>query len=418
MAIKVYGFQKFNPNKFRYKRGNTEVILGPSQDTHFKIIFDGQCLQTLTRQRGIGQYSLRLIQAVCLDNPESNFGLLLNSISSPQDLLEAKKLISNLNCPNLHLIYFNPFESRKMMGLKDIQGELQIFLNQLNPEWLITLSNFEKTQSVIPIPSSANYRRASILYDLIPLQYSDQLLISNRQRTSYHLALQQMQEFDLLLSISKESKIAWQELVNSQSNIEVIYGGGSQGIAKAGKDLANRRGLLCVSAEMPHKNIKRLIEAYSLLPIQTQHDHPLIVVGIRSKGMRSFLEKHARKLSSNVFFPPYLIGAELEDLYSGSRLLVMPSLVEGLSLPILEAWSHGFVAIGSANTVAEELIQDKNCLFDPTNPESMSKTITLGLTDDSFWKTSLVAQQKRFIEFTWEATSSRLISAIKGGSRE
>jgi glycosyltransferase involved in cell wall biosynthesis len=243
-------------------------------------------------------------------------------------------------------------------------------------------------------------------------------LISNRQRTSYHYALQQMQKFDLLLSISRESKIAWQELVNSQSNIEVIYGGGSQGTAKAGKELANRKGLLCVGAEMPHKNIKRLIEAYSLLPNQTQHDHPLIVVGIRSKGTRAFLEKYAQKLNSKIILPPYLTDTELEDLYSNSRLLVMPSLVEGLSLPILEAWSHGLVAMGSACTVAEELIQDKNCLFDPTNPESMSKTITLGLTDDSFWETALVAQQRRSTGFTWAATSSRLISAINTVSYE
>jgi glycosyltransferase involved in cell wall biosynthesis len=227
-----------------------------------------------------------------------------------------------------------------------------------------------------------------------------------------------MQKYDLLLSISEETKLAWQELVNSQSNIKVIYGGRSQGKAKAGKDLADRKGLLCVGAEMPHKNIQRLIEAYSLLPIQTQHDHPLIVVGIRSKGMRSFLEKYAQKFNSKVILPSYLTNTELEDLYFDSRLLVMPSLVEGLSLPILEAWNHGLVVIGSAKTVAEELIQDNNCLLDPTRPGSMSKTITLGLTDDSFWKTASVAQQRRSTDFSWETTSTRLISAISAGAYE
>ena len=48
----------------------------------FEVIFDAQCLQTFTRQRGIGKYSLSLIEAICKVEPEKKFAAFLTNITS------------------------------------------------------------------------------------------------------------------------------------------------------------------------------------------------------------------------------------------------------------------------------------------------------------------------------------------------
>jgi glycosyltransferase involved in cell wall biosynthesis len=90
----------------------------------------------------------------------------------------------------------------------------------------------------------------------------------------------------------------------------------------------------------------------------------------------------------------------------------MPSLAEGLSLPILEAWSHGLVAIGSVNTVAQEIIQTESQLFNPKDPISMRDCMQRYLTSESAWNAALLDLQSSSKKFTWESTAGRALNAI------
>jgi glycosyltransferase involved in cell wall biosynthesis len=123
--------------------------------------------------------------------------------------------------------------------------------------------------------------------------------------------------------------------------------------------------------------------------------------------------KLSRKASGQVVFMPYLDEDELLDKYQSSRLLVMPSLVEGLSLPILEAWSNGLVAIGSKGTVAEELIKTDSLLFDPLNSLELSNCIKLLLTSEDYWNNALKLSMVSARIFTWKETARIVLKAIE-----
>ena len=174
----------------------------------------------------------------------------------------------------------------------------------------------------------------------------------------------------------------------------------------------DRAGLLCVGAEQEHKNIERLIEAYCLLPLNVQLEHDLTILGIRNIGARNRLTRRARKAVGKVVLSEYLSDAEMFSNYESARLLVMPSLLEGLSLPILEAWSHGLVAIGSVNTVAEEIIEKESLLFNPMDPISMRNCIQRYLTSESAWNAALFDLKLSSKNFTWESTAGRALNAI------
>ena len=411
-AIRVRGFRKFDSSKLRYRKISSahqeERPLGKSYD----LVFDAQCLQTPTRQRGIGKYSLNLISAICKANPGCRYLVVLTSIATTENLNLAKEDLASLGCTNLDVVVVDIFESKKKISFLDARHKILKYLEQHNIFAVLSLSPFEKLESAIPFPVSSKFRNFSILYDLIKLQYSNQLLISRKQKTSYAWSLNNLQKYDGLLSISEETKRHWIALTKSSLIVDVISGGGHPKLSSFQKGFEDRAGVMCIGAEQTHKNIKCLIEAYCLLPIEVQLGHELTVLGVRSIGVRNRFARYARKAKGKVVFPDYLSDTDLYGSYENSRLLVVPSLLEGLSLPILEAWSHGLVAIGSLNTVAQETIENKDLLFDPTNAVSMGDCMQRYLTSESAWNIGLLESKSRSKEFTWEITANLTLNAI------
>lgn len=406
------GFRKFDSSKFQYRKISSahleERLFGKSYD----LAFDAQCLQTPTRQRGIGKYSLNLISAICKASPDSRYLAVLTNIAAPENLNLAKEDLASLGCPNLDVVVVDIFESKKKIYFLDARHKILQYLEQHNILAILSLSPFEKLESAIPFPISSKYKNFSILYDLIKLQFSNQLLISRNQKTSYMWSLKNLQKHDGLLSISEETKRHWIALTKSSLTVDVISGSGHVNFSSFQKGFKERAGVMCVGAEQTHKNIKCLIEAYCLLPIEVQLEHDLTVLGVRSIGVRNRFARYAGKAKGKVVFRDYLKDIDLFSSYENSRLLVMPSLLEGLSLPILEAWSHGLVAIGSLNTVAQETIENKDLLFDATSAVSMRDCMQRYLTSESTWNTGLLYSKSRSRNFTWENTAILALNAI------
>jgi len=418
IMIRVYGVKSFNPSRAKYRKKFDVDLRYNTEKQNLKIIFDAQCLQTPTRKRGIGRYSISLIEAVCAEQPEWKFGVLLTTLTNRNDFNDAVSELQLLNCPNLELLVYDPFKSNKSVSFNQTQEALETFLLSFNPVAIVSLSSFEKLNSIIPISKSSLFKRLVILYDLIPLQSNRELLVSNFQVTSYQWALTNLSASDCLLSISHESEAAWRRLVSKDSNIKVINGAG-YGSSKSDYSQFNgiRSGILCVGAEQRHKNIANLIRAYSLLDPSVRELHKLTIVGIHSRGARTKLVKFSKSLSVSINFPSYLTNLELKDLYLSNKLLVMPSLVEGLSMPILEAWELGLPAVGSAGTVAEELIVDSELLFDPIDVTSIAATIQNLLTNETVWQRAVKSASNKASQYSWRNTAKLVLEAISEETR-
>jgi glycosyltransferase involved in cell wall biosynthesis len=411
--IRIYGVKSFNPSRARYRKRFDVDLQYNTEKQNLKIIFDAQCLQTPTRKRGIGRYSISLIAAMCAEMSEQKFGVLLTTLTNRNDFNDAVSELQLLNCPNLELLVYDPFKNNKSVSFNQAQKALESFLLRFNPVAIVSLSSFEKLDSIIPISKSRLFKRLVILYDLIPLQSNRELLVSNFQKTSYHWALTNLSTSDCLLSISRESEATWRRLVSNDSKIKVIHGAG-YGSSKPKYSPSNisRSGIVCVGAEQRHKNIPNLIKAYSLLDPSVRELHKLTIVGIHPRGARAKLVKFSKSLTVSINLPSYLTNLELEDLYLSNKLLVMPSLVEGLSMPILEAWELGLPAVGSAGTVAEELIVDSELLFDPNDVTSIAATIQNVLTNETAWQRAVKSSSNKANQYSWESTAKLLLEAV------
>jgi glycosyltransferase involved in cell wall biosynthesis len=146
------------------------------------------------------------------------------------------------------------------------------------------------------------------------------------------------------------------------------------------------------------------------LEIQLEHD--LTILGVRNIGARNRFARYSRNAAGQVILSEYLNDKDMSRSYANARLLVMPSLAEGLSLPILEAWNHELVAIGSENTVAQEVIEKESLLFNPKDPISMRDCMQRYLTSESDWNAALLDLKLSSKNFTWVSTANRALNAI------
>ena len=105
------------------------------------------------------------------------------------------------------------------------------------------------------------------------------------------------------------------------------------------------RYLLFVGRLVPEKAPDLLLRTFRRLP----GDHRLVLAGDTSFTDRFTGE--LRRLAAGdprVVLPGYLYGAELQELYSNAAAFVLPSLLEGLPLTLLEAASYGLPVVASS----------------------------------------------------------------------
>lgn len=412
---RLYGLVNFNPDKLKFKKKSKIDYPCQFDNTEYKLIFDGQCFQTKTYQRGIGQYSLHLLKSICAQRPDERFAIFLTNLVNEKELERAMHLLSGLNVPNLDVIIIDVFGSSKKISLAGAQERLRSAISKGSCRFILCLSPFEKPQNTLPLPGNMGLLRIAILYDLIPIQFSKSLLVSRKLKSTYYWSLSNLSEFNLLLAISGTTKISWEDRVNSEVPIKLIYGANSDWspIDYTNLELDSRSGIICISAEQPHKNVERLIHSYSLLARDVQQKHDLNIFGIRSSGHKKRLAQLSKVCTGKVLIFDYLSIQELEMYLRKSRLLVMPSLAEGLSLPILDAWANGLVTIGSRGSVAEEIIANENLLFDPLSSNSISQHIQKYLENQNEWRNALIHCQGRAKDFSWEKTAKLALSEIE-----
>jgi glycosyltransferase involved in cell wall biosynthesis len=91
----------------------------------------------------------------------------------------------------------------------------------------------------------------------------------------------------------------------------------------------------------------------------------------KGKEWRNYLEKLAEelKIKDKIIFTGYLPTEKLYSAYKRADLFVLPSIIEGFGLTVIEAWLYEKCAIVSNNAgVAELISEDVNGLtFHPQN---------------------------------------------------
>lgn len=161
----------------------------------------------------------------------------------------------------------------------------------------------------------------------------------------------------------------------------------------------NKRILMYVGNLKPHKNLSRLIRAFSQL--DDKNDYRLLLVG---KAFTSTdLENEEKELGINeyVIHTGMVEKEELVDLYNIADLFVFPSLYEGFGIPPLEAMACGTPVIASNNSSIPEVVGNAAILFDAKDVAEIKNAIEK-IVDEQLINNLIASGKKRVSIFKWD----------------
>jgi len=107
----------------------------------------------------------------------------------------------------------------------------------------------------------------------------------------------------------------------------------------------------------PKKNIPHLIKSFVAAKLNKKLPHKLVLAGQPGWGMEGLdklIWEHGAR--DYILFTGYIPAAALPAMYSLADMLVMPSVIEGFGMPVLEAMACGCPVIVSTDPALQEVV--------------------------------------------------------------
>ncbi len=186
------------------------------------------------------------------------------------------------------------------------------------------------------------------------------------------------------------------------------------------RGLEDRRfQVVCIAKPRRYKLIHHAIlamrEVCKVIP-----ECKLIVVGRTSDVDAKYeqsLHTLAREqgLPDNVCFRRDMSEDEKIRLLSSSRVLVLPSAVEGFGIVVIEANACGTPAVVSDRVPKDAAIDGHNAtVFKCGDVKALSKGILTLMTDDRLWGAMSANSMRWARQFTWDRSINKLLDVVEG----
>jgi glycosyltransferase involved in cell wall biosynthesis len=175
-------------------------------------------------------------------------------------------------------------------------------------------------------------------------------------------------------------------------------------------DLGSARVLLCVAQKRPYKNLHRLVRALPVL----DEDVVLVLPGAPTP-YEAQLRSLAQELgvAARTRFPNWLSEEQLESLYALSSAFVLPSLIEGFGLPVLEAMLRGVPVACSSTSALGEIAGDAALTFDPERQAEIDAALARLLADRAYAHALAQRGREHARTFTWKRTGELSLAGYR-----
>jgi glycosyltransferase involved in cell wall biosynthesis len=173
--------------------------------------------------------------------------------------------------------------------------------------------------------------------------------------------------------------------------------------------------LLYAGSVKPHKNILRVIEAFSALKGELEKedkfpDLKLIIIGdelSQHPDLRRTVVKSG--MTNDVRFLGFVPIDVLRIFYDAAKVFVFPSLYEGFGLPPLEAMSHGTPVVTSNTSSIPEVVGNAAVLVNPENVFDIMRALHRVLLDQALRERLKQRGYEQAQRFSWELSVQRIL---------
>lgn len=175
----------------------------------------------------------------------------------------------------------------------------------------------------------------------------------------------------------------------------------------------DRPYILFVGNVKPHKNLRRLLEAFGSIKGKVPHD--LLIVGRKEgfiTGDSAVLEQIAH-FDGRVKFTGYISDTELKQTFASAGALVLPSLYEGFGLTPVEAMAAGCPTLVSRAASLPEVCQDAALYCDPLDCADIAANLLRIVTDPELRSVLKSGGVERAHQLSWDATTATYETLIR-----
>ena len=400
-----------------------------------RIVFDLQACQGSSTHRGIGRYSMALLQALLRQGAGHDLRIVLNN-RFPDSVAALRRTLDPLLPQSQITVYDLPshiweHQSQNGWRLRAAERLREHYLASLKPDLVHVSSLFEglgEDACVSLLHQHGEFDSAVTLYDLIPLLREETYLTDPHVANWYYRKLQSLKNAELLLAISGYSRLEAmdalqlpeQQVVNISSAVDSIFRPRQQSPQQSAA-LHARYGLgrpyiMYTGGIDYRKNIEGLIEAYANLPGPLRQQYQLAVVCSIPDHDRIRLQALAARHhipQGDLVLTGFVPDDDLVALYNDTALFVFPSLQEGFGLPALEAMSCGVPVIGSNTSSLPEVIGRADALFDPNRIADIGAKMQQVLEQPDFAADLRAHGLVQATKFSWDASARTALAAFE-----
>src|SRR5580765_4752470 len=177
--------------------------------------------------------------------------------------------------------------------------------------------------------------------------------------------------------------------------------------------------LLYAGRVSPHKNVVRMIEAFSALKTELEKDElypdlKLIIIGDDLSGNPDLRRTVVRSgVQNDVRFLGFIPIEVLRIFYDSAKIFVFPSLYEGFGLPPLEAMAQGTPVVTSNATSLPEVVGNAAVLVNPENVFEIMRALHRVLMDQALRERMKERGYKQVTRFSWESSVRRVLDGYR-----
>ncbi len=269
------------------------------------------------------------------------------------------------------------------------------------------------------------------VHDLLEHMYGSRNASSLRRSLHFYLTRRVLRKAARIIAVSQFTKNEIEKLLAiSDERIEVVYNAIDERFLHghatdadreliAQRYLVNYPFILYAGAIRPHKNVVRIIEAFSSLKSELQKeqllpDLKLIIIGddlsshprLRRTVVRSGVQNDVRFLG----FVPIEV---LRIFYDVAKVFVFPSLYEGFGLPPLEAMAHGTPVVTSNTSSLPEVAGNAGLLVNPVNVFEIRRGLQRALLDPALRIQMKQRGYEQAQRFSWTTSVSRILEIYR-----
>jgi len=353
---------------------------------------------------GVGTYIRNVVRTLGRIDHENPYFL----IGPPAKLQEIGPLPGNFN--NIPLLA----SERSLQGVREFRGTLK----RLRCD-LVHIPNLFSIPRALPCPYVMTVhdmlehmtRPRSGLWESVYFQFTKRAL-SGAAR---------------IFAVSNFTRNEIEKLFNIPSKrIEVVYNAIDERFLHGHASAADREMiaqryqvtypfLLYAGRISPHKNVVRMIEAFSALKTELEKDQAypdlkLIIIGDDLSGNPDLRRTVIRSgVQNDVRFLGFIPIEVLRIFYDEAKIFVFPSLYEGFGLPPLEAMAHGTPVVTSNGSSLPEVVGNAAVLVNPENVFEIMRALHRVLMDKALRDRMKERSYRQAARFSWETSVRRVL---------